>query len=113
MSLSEQMKDRFIAMLEAGRLVNSWERLPQLLEQGELALEEIKELIQLEAENAELRETLKIFADGNDLIYVADLLQTATTDHGIDQTFEQNPYYLSDMLREMANTIGLARKEAT
>ena len=54
MTLSEQLKDRLIGIMEIGRLTDAAERLPKLLEQGRLALEELKEIIQLEAEIAKL-----------------------------------------------------------
>jgi hypothetical protein len=57
--LSERLKDRLIALMEAGRLESATERLPMLLEHGRFALEELKEVIQLEAENTNLRKYAK------------------------------------------------------
>ncbi len=56
--LSERLKDRLIYLMEAGRLTNEVNRLPILLEHGRFALEELKEVIQLEADNAAFEEKL-------------------------------------------------------
>ena len=43
--------------------------------------------------------------DGGDLETVADLLQEATNDHGVDQSFDGNHYFLSDLLRKMSQAL--------
>ncbi len=61
-------------------------------------------------ENARLRESLELFrscmGDGGDLEHAADLLRTATNDHGINQTYDNNPYAVSDQLEAMGTFLG-------
>ncbi len=57
----------------------------------------------LEARLSEMDEAL---GDGGDLEHAADLLQTATNDHGVDQSFNNNPYSMSDYLRKLADLAG-------
>ncbi len=57
-----------------------------------------------------VRGKLKLFrssmGDGGDLEYAANLLRTATNDHGIDQTYENNPYAVSEQLEAMGTFLG-------
>lgn len=56
--------------------------------------------------NAALREALNLIrscmGDGGDLEHAADLLRVATNDHGVNQTYNNNPYAMSEQLEAMA-----------
>ena len=63
-----------------------------------------------EKREAGLRETLDLIrssmGDGVDLEHAADLLRSATNDHGINQTYNKNPYAISEQLEAMATFLG-------
>ena len=65
-----------------------------------------REVLALEARLSKMEDAL---GDGGDLEYAADLLQTATNDHGVDQSFDNNPYATSDYLRKLAALTGERR----
>ena len=75
--LSWRLKERLIALMEAGRFKNESVRLPMLLEHGRYALEELKEVIQLEAINADLLEAL---------VGIRDLARTGTAPMAFNMT---------------------------
>ena len=59
----------------------------------------------LRADANALLAVVREFGDGGDLETIADLLQEATNEHGVDQGFDGNPYFLSDLLRCMAQAL--------
>ena len=82
-----------------------------------LEAEYSKQLKRLLDEYDALLAVVRELGDGGNLEAVADLLQEATNEHGVDQGFDGNPYFLSDLLRRMAQVFAalserLKRKEA-
>lgn len=63
-------------------------------------------IFNLETELAELQEALKLLrdcmGDGGDLEHAAKLLRVATNEHGVIQTYGNNPYAMSEQLEAMA-----------
>ncbi len=69
-----------------------------------------QEKIASEKRESGLRDDLNLIrssmGDGGDLEYAADLLRSATNDHGVNQTYNNNPYAISEQLEAMATFLG-------
>lgn len=66
--------------------------------------------VQIANQVAKLEAMAVAVGDGGDLEEAAQLLQDATNIHGVNQSFADNPYAMSDRLRKMAKAIAALKE---